>query len=193
MKKIVLASSNKGKIKEFSEMFNKLGIQIIPQSEFQVTDADETGVSFIENAILKARHCSTVTKLPSIADDSGLEVSTLDGQPGIYSARYSGIHGNDKLNTQKLLDTLGSSTERDARFVCAVAYVKHTNDPTPIVTVGYLDGSITTEACGSRGFGYDPVFYVKEFGKTLAEISSEQKNSISHRSKALKKFLKQVP
>jgi XTP/dITP diphosphohydrolase len=193
MKKIVLASSNKGKIKEFSEMFNKLGIQIIPQSEFQVTDADETGLSFIENAILKARHCSTVTKLPSIADDSGLEVSTLDGQPGIYSAGYSGIHGNDKLNTQKLLDTLGSSTERDARFVCAVAYVKHTNDPTPIVTVGYLDGSITTEACGSRGFGYDPVFYVKEFGKTLAEISSEQKNSISHRSKALKKFLKQVP
>lgn len=192
MKKIVLASNNKGKIKEFTEIFSKLGIKITPQSEFNVTDADETGLSFIENAILKARHCSAVSNLPSIADDSGLEVASLDGEPGIYSARYSGIHSDDIKNTRKLLDTLGSNIERSARFVCAIAYVKHPSDPTPIVAVGYLDGSITTEVCGSGGFGYDSVFYVREIGKTLAEISSEHKNSISHRSKALKDFLKQI-
>ncbi|ASG68569.1 non-canonical purine NTP pyrophosphatase [Francisella halioticida] len=186
MKEIVLASSNKGKIQEFTKIFAEKNIKIIPQTKFNVLDADETGLSFIENAILKARNCSQHTGLPAIADDSGLEVLSLNGEPGIYSARYSGEHGNDKANIIKLLDKMKKVTCRKARFVCALAYVKHPLDPTPIIALGFLNGEISYTPKGDYGFGYDPIFFITELRKTLAEISPEYKNKISHRATALK-------
>ncbi|MED7787467.1 RdgB/HAM1 family non-canonical purine NTP pyrophosphatase [Francisella sp. 19X1-34] len=190
MKEIVLASSNKGKIKEFKKIFAEINIKIIPQTEFNVPDAEETGLSFIENAILKARNCSEHTGLPAIADDSGLEVFSLNGEPGIYSARYSGEHGNDKANIIKLLDKLKDHSCKKARFVCALAYVKHPLDPTPITAVGFLNGEISDISRGAYGFGYDPIFILPELKKTLAEISPEHKNQVSHRSIALKKLIR---
>jgi len=189
MKKIILASSNKGKIKEFKEMFSKIGIEIIPQTEFDIPDADETGLTFIENAILKARNCCAHTGLPAIADDSGLEVLSLNGEPGIYSARYAGEHGDDKANINKLLSNLTNSDQRQARFVCALAFLRHENDPTPILATGELNGEITTKEHGKDGFGYDPIFFVPHLDKTLAQVSSETKNEISHRANALSKLI----
>ena len=191
MKKIILASSNKGKIKEFKEIFSKIGIKIIPQTEFDIPDADETGLTFIENAILKARNCCAHTGLPAIADDSGLEVLSLNGEPGIYSARYAGEHGDDKANINKLLSNLTNSDQRQARFICALAFLRHENDPTPILATGELSGEITTKEYGEDGFGYDPIFFVPHLDKTLAQVSSETKNQISHRANALSKLIKQ--
>lgn len=191
MKNIVIASSNKGKIKEFSDIFNKLGVKIIPQTEFDVPDADEIGLSFIENAIIKARNCCKETGRPSIADDSGLEVTSLNGEPGIYSARYAGKHGDDSANIVKLLNNLGNSKNRKARFICALVFLKHENDPTPIVSIGELKGSITDKPIGNNGFGYDPVFLVPEYNMTLAQIDSNIKNSISHRANALRTLIEQ--
>ncbi|QIW09602.1 RdgB/HAM1 family non-canonical purine NTP pyrophosphatase [Francisella sp. LA112445] len=190
MKEIVLASSNKGKIQEFTKIFAEINIKIIPQTEFNVPDADETGLSFIENAILKARNCSEHTSLPAIADDSGLEVFSLNGEPGIYSARYSGEHGNDKANIDKLLAKIKGATCKEARFVCALAYVKHPLDPTPVTALGFLNGEISSPPKGDYGFGYDPIFTLPEFKKTLAEISPKHKNKISHRAVALKELIK---
>lgn len=192
MKKIVLASSNKGKIKEFKEIFANINIEIVPQTDFHVSDIDETGLSFIENAILKARNCSKHTGLPAIADDSGLEVFSLNGEPGIYSARYSGEHGNDKANIDKLLTKMNSKTSRAARFVCALAHVKHAKDPTPTISLGFLNGEIADTPKGEYGFGYDPIFKIPEFKKTLAEISPEDKNKISHRAIALNNIIKNL-
>ena len=191
MKKIILASSNKGKIKEFKEIFSKLGIDIIPQTEFNIPDADEIGLTFIENAILKARNCSVHTGLPAIADDSGLEVLSLNGEPGIYSARYAGQHGDDKANINKLLSNLVNSGQRQARFICALAFLRHGNDPTPILSTGELNGEITTKEHGEDGFGYDPIFFVPHLNKTLAQVSSDTKNQISHRATALSKLIGQ--
>ena len=191
MKKIILASSNKGKIKEFKEMFSKIGIKIIPQTEFNIPDANETGLTFIENAILKARNCCVYTGLPAIADDSGLEVLSLNGKPGIYSARYAGMHGNDKANINKLLLNLKYSDQRQARFICALAFLKHKDDPMPILATGELSGEITTKEYGINGFGYDPIFFVPHLNKTLAQISNDTKNKISHRANALSQFIKQ--
>lgn len=192
MKEIVLASSNKGKIKEFRAIFATINIKIIPQTSFNIPDAEETGLSFIENAILKARHCSKHTGLPAIADDSGLEVFALNGEPGIYSARYSGEHGNDSANIQKLLTKLSGIKKREARFVCTLAYIGHELDPTPIISQGFLDGEITENICGNNGFGYDPIFKPAEFDKTLAQIPSDYKNKISHRAKALNDFIQLI-
>ncbi|APC96509.1 RdgB/HAM1 family non-canonical purine NTP pyrophosphatase [Francisella frigiditurris] len=192
MREIVLASSNKGKIREFSEIFNRINISIVPQTKFNVPDADETGLSFIENAIIKARHCSKYTNLPAMADDSGLCVEVLNGNPGIYSARYSGIHGDDKANIQKLLSELKQDNNRKAEFICAIAYVKNYLDPTPLISVGKLEGIIAFDEQGENGFGYDPIFQIPEENKTLAQISQEFKNKISHRAKALEKMIKQL-
>lgn len=189
MKKIILASSNKGKIKEFKELFSKISIEIIPQTEFDIPDADETGLTFIENAILKARNCTAHTGLPAIADDSGLEVMSLNGEPGIYSARYAGQHGDDKANINKLLSNLANSNQRQARFICALAFLKHENDPAPILATGELNGEITIKEHGEDGFGYDPIFFVPHLNKTLAQISSDTKNQISHRAIALSKLI----
>lgn len=193
MKEIVLASSNKGKIKEFTEIFKDKGIKIIPQTEFNIPDAIETGLSFIENAILKARHCSKHTGLAAIADDSGLEVFSLNGQPGIYSARYSNQHGNDTANIEKLLTNMSSSNCRKARFVCSLAYMKHHLDPTPVLSQGFLEGEIATSCKGNGGFGYDPVFILPKSKITLAEVTPEHKNQISHRAQALNEILKLIP
>ena len=164
MTRIVLASGNKGKLREFSSMFDThfadAGVELVPQTELNVTDADETGLSFVENAIIKARHACALTGLPALADDSGIEVDALNGAPGIYSARYSGE--GDQGNNAKLLDALRGVTEseRTARFQCVLVYMRHEKDPTPQVFQGSWEGRILTEPSGTEGFGYDPLFFV---------------------------------
>lgn len=196
MKKVVLASGNKGKLKEFSAMFVNTSyddepIEVLPQSFFNVSEADETGLSFIENAIIKARNAAIQTGLPAIADDSGLEVDALQGQPGIYSARYSqdiyGTDANDSTNNKKLLDSLidVNCSNRCARFVCALAFMRNATDPTPIVCTGLWQGRLLEAPKGENGFGYDPLFYIEEFSCTSAELDSEVKRANSHRGKAI--------
>jgi len=188
---IVLASNNKGKIAEFNQLLSPLGYDIKPQGEFQVEDAIEDGLTFIENAILKARHACARTGLPALADDSGLEVDYLNGAPGIYSARFAGEHGNNLANNELLLEKLNGvpSHERGARFHCVLAYMRHKDDPTPIVVHGSWEGRILESIEGEQGFGYDPVFFVPECGCSAASLPKEVKNSISHRSKALSQLL----
>jgi len=186
--KVVLASGNPGKLKEFQQLLSDSGINVIPQSEFAIPDADETGLSFVENAILKARHASELSGLPAIADDSGLEVDALNGAPGIYSARFSGANATDEKNNQRLLTLLADvpEQERTARFQCLLVYMRHAADPTPIICQGTWDGRIGFEKKGDNGFGYDPLFFVPEQNCHSAELSKDQKNQLSHRGKALK-------
>lgn len=190
---IVLASGNKGKLAELQNALTGFDVELIPQGQFDVEDADETGLSFIENAILKARHASLATGLPALADDSGLEVDALLGAPGIYSARYSGTEAfggqtKDKNNNLKLLKELkGVQTEnRSARFHCVLAFVRHAKDPNPIICQGAWEGTIKETLDGDGGFGYDPLFYVEALNKTAAQMSKEEKNQISHRGQAIK-------
>jgi XTP/dITP diphosphohydrolase len=189
---IVLASGNKGKLVELQNALEGFDVALIPQSEFGVSDTDETGLSFIENAILKARHASLATGLPALADDSGLEVDALDGAPGIYSARYSIMDGedgpaSDEKNNLKLLNALkGVQPEnRSARFHCVLAFVRHAKDPTPLICQGSWEGQIKTELDGEGGFGYDPLFFIDELNCTSAQLTKEEKNKISHRGKAI--------
>ncbi len=191
MQKIVLASNNKGKVREFGEMLSTLNMEVIPQATFNIEDADETGLTFVENAIIKARHASAIAGLPAIADDSGLEVDFLNGAPGIYSARYSGEGATDEKNLLKLLDALKDVPEekRTARFQCLLVYMRHAEDPTPLICQGTWEGIITTEPQGENGFGYDPVFYVPTHNCSSAQLSSDEKNVLSHRGQALKKLL----
>lgn len=193
-KQIVLATGNPGKVAEFNQMFNQFGIEFKAQKEFNVPEADETGLTFIENAILKARNAAKHTGLPAIADDSGIEVDYLKGAPGIYSARYAGKDATDKDNLNKLLAALvGVPTEqRTARFQCVLVYLRHADDPTPIVCQGSWQGIITEQASGESGFGYDPIFYVPERNCTSAELAKQDKNQISHRAKALAQLVKQM-
>ncbi|WP_417537652.1 RdgB/HAM1 family non-canonical purine NTP pyrophosphatase [Marinomonas sp.] len=188
LKTIVLASNNAGKIKEFNTLLGDMGIDVKPQSEFNVEEAEETGLSFIENAILKARNACAHTGLPALADDSGIEVDYLEGAPGIYSARFAGEHGNNDANNQLLLEKLDGvpEEERTARFHCVLAYMRHKDDPTPQVFHGVWEGRILTAIEGQEGFGYDPIFYVPECGCSAASLPKEVKNQISHRGKALK-------
>ncbi len=182
---LVLATGNMGKIKELCELLSP--IQCIPQQQFSIPEAEETGLSFIENAIIKARHASLLSGHPALADDSGLVVAALQGQPGIYSARYAHPAARDEENIQYLLKQLKQTPpeSRQAYFYCAIALVVHAQDPTPIISTSRLDGYITNTRVGEYGFGYDPIFYVPEYQCTLAEISLDQKNRISHRAKAL--------
>jgi len=191
MQKIVLASNNKGKVREFGEMLSTLNMEVIPQVTFNIEDADETGLTFVENAIIKARHASAIAGLPAIADDSGLEVDFLNGAPGIYSARYSGEGATDEKNLLKLLEALKDVPEekRTARFQCVLVYMRHANDPTPLICQGTWEGIILTEPQGDSGFGYDPVFYVPTHKCSSAQLSAEEKNKLSHRGQALKKLL----
>jgi len=192
--RVVLASSNRGKLRELQKVLHQENIALLPQSEFGVTDAEETGLSFVENAIIKARHACEVTGLPSIADDSGIEVDALNGDPGIYSARYSGIVGDgaDEANNAKLLKALEhvEEAERTARFQCVIVYLRHATDPVPLICQGTWEGRILTEACGTNGFGYDPLFYVPTHQCASAELPGKIKNAISHRGQALQKLLK---
>ncbi len=185
--KIVLASNNAGKLREFTDMFSSAGINIVPQGEFNVEDAIEDGLSFVENAIIKARHACKKTQLPAIADDSGLEIDALNGEPGIYSARYSGQHGNDKAHNALVLKKMAElpQDQRTARFQCVLAFMRHENDPTPLVCQASWDGYILEEERGINGFGYDPIFWVPEKNCSSAELSKDVKNAMSHRGKAL--------
>ena len=191
MKDIVLASSNPGKVREINQVLADLDVVVRPQGEFNVIDAEETGLTFVENAILKARNAAHYTGLPAIADDSGLEVDALAGAPGIYSARYAGAGASDRQNLEKLLHALKEIPEekRSARFQCLMVYMRHANDPTPLICQGSWEGRILTSARGSNGFGYDPVFYVPTHDCASAELPAETKNLLSHRGQALRQLL----
>lgn len=191
MKKIVLASGNRGKVREINQILAGLDIEVVPQSDYDVPEIEETGLTFVENAILKARNAAKCTGLPAIADDSGLEVDALRGAPGIYSARYAGPGTDDTKNLQKVLQQLEgvAEAERSARFQCLLVYMEHDLDPTPIICQGTWEGRITTEPMGENGFGYDPVFFVPEQGCTSAQLSAEEKNRLSHRGQALQCLL----
>jgi len=192
--RIVLASGNKGKIAEIQDILKQQAIEVISQSHFNVSDVAETGTTFIENAIIKARHASAISQLPTIADDSGLEVDAINGKPGVYSARYAGLPSNDQNNTDKLLQALANTPEklRTARFHCVMVFMAHENDPSPLVGHGIWEGSITIEKSGNNGFGYDPVFYVPEQRCTSAELPAKTKNTISHRAQALQQLMPQI-
>lgn len=190
IKQIVLASGNKGKLKEFAQVLRDMDVEVLPQSQFSVTDADETGLSFVENAILKARHAAKATGLPALADDSGLEVDALKGAPGIYSARFSGEGATDNRNNELLLKKLRGipAEQRTARFRCVLAFMRHENDPTPLICQGSWEGLILEESSGDNGFGYDPLFLIPELNKTSAQLAPEQKNALSHRGQAVKQL-----
>jgi len=190
MKKIILASNNSGKIREFNTMLTGI-YQVVSMRDMQVEEVPETGLTFVENALIKARNASAQSGLPALADDSGIVVDALNGAPGIYSARFAGDHGDDEANTQKLLEDMAQvpDTQRTARFWCAIVYVEHANDPTPIIIQRGWEGEIMREKVGENGFGYDPIFYVPTHKKASAELSAEQKNTISHRGKALQALL----
>lgn len=191
MNKIVLATNNSGKIIELNALLAPLKLDVHPQNEFTNSSAEETGSTFIENAILKARHAASVSGLPAIADDSGLEVDALNGAPGIYSARFAGPDASDQDNIDKLLTELKDipTAQRTARFHCVLVYMKHADDPTPIVCHGKWEGVITLEQQGRKGFGYDPVFFIPSIDKTSAQLTKEEKNAISHRGKALSQLV----
>ncbi len=197
MSKIVLATGNQGKVNELASLLSQYGIEIVPQSNFDVPEVAETGTTFVENAIIKARHAAKITGLPAIADDSGLEVDALAGAPGVYSARYaSDIHANpsDDDNTNKLLSALNNTPDdkRSARFHCVLVYMQHENDPTPIICHGVWEGSISREKQGEQGFGYDPVFWQNDLQMSSAQLPREIKNKLSHRGQALAKLVKKI-
>jgi XTP/dITP diphosphohydrolase len=191
MKEIILASSNQGKVREINQLLAGLDLQVQPQTDFGVPDIEETGLTFVENAILKARNAAQHTGRPAIADDSGIEVDALNGAPGIYSARYAGIGASDQANLEKLLTELGDLPEekRTARFQCLMVYMRHANDPTPLICQGTWEGRILFKPQGENGFGYDPVFYVPTHDCSSAELPADVKNSLSHRGQALRKLL----
>ena len=191
---IVLASNNAGKVREFNQLLTDSDIEVIPQSEFSVAEIEETGLTFVENALLKARNAAAHTGLPAVADDSGLEVDALQGAPGIYSARYAGAGASDQDNVQKLLEALKNVPEkkRSARFQCLMVYMRHAQDPTPRIFQGTWEGQILYETRGDNGFGYDPVFYVPDQRCSSAQLSPEVKNSLSHRGQALKQLVQSL-
>ncbi len=190
---IVLASGNAGKLREIQDMFNDSGLDfdLIPQSDFNVPEIPETGLSFVENALLKARNASEHTGLPALADDSGIAVDALDGAPGIYSARYADEGASDEDNLLKLIDVIKDLEEDDrtAQFVCLMVYVRGAGDPVPVIVEGIWQGRVIDEARGNNGFGYDPMFYVPSHDCTSAELDPETKNQLSHRGQALRKLV----
>jgi XTP/dITP diphosphohydrolase len=191
MKQIVLASGNLGKLREMAPLLAPLDITVLPQSAFQIGDAEESAPTFVENALLKARHASSLAVLPAIADDSGLIVDALDGAPGVYSARYAGAQARDEQNIDKLLRALKGVSEdlRTARFYCVVVYLAGPTDPMPRIFEGTWEGRILHQPTGQGGFGYDPVFYVPAKGCSAAQLALETKNALSHRGQALRKLV----
>lgn len=197
-KTLVLATGNQGKVTELRHMLSQTTAtahwQIRPQSEWNFAEADETGTTFVENAIIKARHACQQTGLPAIADDSGLAVSALNGAPGVYSARYAGVNATDADNISKLLQALEQveESDRQASFYCVLVYMQSADDPTPIICQGRWDGQILTQPLGEEGFGYDPVFWVKDKDCSAAQLSKTEKQALSHRGQALKQLLEQL-
>lgn len=194
MSEWVLASGNPGKLAEFRHLLSGLGITIRPQSEFRVAPVEETGLTFIENALLKARHAADICAMPAMADDSGLEVDALEGAPGVFSSRYAGVGAGDEANREKLLAALGGvpPERRTARFYCVIVAMRHALDPTPRVAVGEWRGRILESPAGTGGFGYDPVFFVPEAGCAAAELPPSHKNRLSHRARAMHALLREL-
>ena len=188
MKKIILATGNLGKVRELNAMLEGY-YRVVSQNDMQVIEVPETGTTFIENALIKARNASSQSKLPALADDSGLEVDALNGEPGVYSARYAGEKANDEDNIAKLILNMDPYDNRSARFCCAMVFVQNADDPNPIIVEKYWKGEILRESRGSNGFGYDPIFYLPELGCTSAELHPDKKNQLSHRGQALSKLL----
>ncbi len=198
MKKLVLASSNPGKLREFEALLAPLGMEVVPQASLGVSDAEEPHGTFVENALAKARHASRRTLFPALADDSGICVGALDGEPGVHSARFAGEpppgstpgrEAQDARNNEKLVKLLADKDSRRAHYYCVVVLLRHAEDPEPVIAEGTWAGEIVAEPRGANGFGYDPHFFLKDFGKTAAELDPEQKNLVSHRGKALRRLL----
>ena len=190
-RRVVLASGNAGKVREIGALLAGLDIEVAPQSDFNIDEAEETGLTFVENAIIKARHAAHHTGLPAIADDSGLEVDALKGAPGIYSSRFAGVDASSQDNVNKLLADLQEipAAQRSARFQCVIVYMAHAADPTPVICQGRWEGQILFESHGTNGFGYDPIFYVPTHDCAAAALPAEVKNRLSHRGQALKQLL----
>ncbi len=192
--RVVLASGNAGKLREIAQLLEGLNLEILPQSEFDVPEIEETGLTFVDNAILKARNAAHHTGLPAIADDSGIAVDVLRGRPGIYSARFAGVGASDEENLEKLIRMVKPfpDEERTARFICSMVYIRHEEDHVPVIAEGVWEGQLITESKGDNGFGYDPIFYLSSHQCTSAELPPEIKNKLSHRGQALRKLLGQL-
>jgi XTP/dITP diphosphohydrolase len=191
-RKLILASNNAGKLKEFSEMLTPLGFSLHTQGEFNVPEAEEPHPTFVENALAKARHAARLTGLPSLADDSGVCANALGGAPGVYSARYAGEPKSDARNNQQLVADLAVQADKSAYYYCVLVFVRHADDPQPVIAEGRWDGEIIATARGAGGFGYDPHFYLPELGKTAAELTAAEKNRCSHRGQALRALVEKL-
>jgi XTP/dITP diphosphohydrolase len=192
MRKLVLASNNKGKLKEFNELLSTVGFAVHPQGEFDVPEAEEPFHTFVENALTKARHASRLTGLPALADDSGVCVNALGGAPGVYSARYAGEAKSDARNNEKLSADLAAHADKSAYYYCVLVFVRHADDPQPVIADGRWNGEMIAEPRGENGFGYDPYFYIPSLGKCVSELAPEQKNSLSHRGQALRALVEKL-
>ncbi len=184
----ILASNNNKKIKELTKILQQWQINVLPQAQLSISEAVETGVTFVENALIKARHAAQISGMAAIADDSGLVVPALNGQPGVYSARYAGEQGDDAANNAKLLQALSGNENRQAYYVCVIVYLRYADDPLPLIAQGLWHGEIAQYAQGQSGFGYDPLFWLPERQKTAAQLAEDEKNRISHRAMALQDF-----
>lgn len=191
-RKCVLASNNKGKLREFNALFAPLQIEVVAQGALGVESCPEPYFTFLENALTKARHASRVTGLPALADDSGICADALKGRPGVFSARYAGDQCDDEANNAKLIEQLSDKEDKSAHYTCVLVAVRDADDPEPIVVEGRWSGRIISEAAGTGGFGYDPYFYLPEFGCTAAQLTAEQKNAVSHRGKAMKAMIEAI-
>ena len=194
MKKLVIASGNPGKLREFAQMLEPLGFEIVPQAELGIAEAEEPHATFVENALAKARHASRLARMPAFADDSGICAAALGGEPGVHSARYAGGEGGgpeaqDARNNRRLLAELAGKTDRRAHYYCVVVLVRHAEDPEPLIAEGRWHGQVIADARGSNGFGYDPYFYLPELYRTAAELEPDAKNSVSHRGQALRQLV----
>jgi len=192
VQKLVLASNNPGKLREFQALLAPLHFEVIPQGDLAIPSAEEPYYTFVENALAKARHASAASGLPALADDSGICADALQGEPGVFSARYAGKDGDDSANNQKLINALSSQSDRGAHYVCALVMVQSANDPEPLIVQTRWHGTIIDQAKGQNGFGYDPHFYLPKLNKTAAELEPEEKNLVSHRGQALRELILQL-
>ncbi|TQK07560.1 RdgB/HAM1 family non-canonical purine NTP pyrophosphatase [Herbaspirillum sp. SJZ107] len=190
--RLILASNNAGKLTEFAQLLAPIGFDLHPQGEFNVPEAEEPFGTFVENALQKARHAARLTGLPALADDSGVCVNALGGAPGVYSARYAGEPKSDARNSEKLIADLAAHDDKSAYYYCVLVYVRHADDPQPVIADGVWRGQIVEEARGEGGFGYDPHFLLPELGKTAAELASNEKNAVSHRGQALRALVEKL-
>jgi XTP/dITP diphosphohydrolase len=190
--RLILASNNAGKLKEFSEILGPIGYTLHPQGQFNVPEAEEPFATFVENALEKARHAARLTGLPALADDSGVCVNALGGAPGVWSARFAGEPKSDARNNDKVIADLAAHADKSAYYYCVLVYVRHADDPQPVIADGRWDGEITAEARGANGFGYDPHFYIPALGKCVAELTAAEKNGLSHRGQALRALVEKL-